>query len=320
MDITSVQGFDDEWDEFVLTSAGGTIFHTLRFLSYHHPSRFDFTNIAAREGGQLVCVIPGAAFMRDSARVFASPAGASFGGFVFADDCDLETMDRVVTAFGDRLREMGFDRVEITLPPVCYSRNEHQALHFVLTSLGYALSLREATAVVPLRGFDEKSLHPVLARNLRKADREGVRVREGGDPEEFYRVLTTNLSAKNVTPTHTLDEIRKLFELFPDRMVLLDAVLKDRVVGGCLLMLCNERAALSFYICDDPGERRSRVTETVLHASLLRLIETGYEYLDLGTVSRGGRPDWGLVRFKSKFGTRTYVRERYSLALEGGPT
>jgi hypothetical protein len=316
MDILSIEGFDEEWDEFVRAGPGGTMFHMLKFLSYHPASRFDFVNLAIRDGGRLVCVIPGAAFERDSGRVFTSPAGASFGGFVFADDCDLEMMRDAVVVFGDKMRDMGFDRVEVALPPICYSRNEHQGLHFVLTSLGYTLTLREATAVVPLGTFDENTLHPGLARNLRKAEREGLSVRTGGDPAEFYGVLTANLSAKSVQPTHTLDEIRTLFTLFPDRLILLEALLEHRVVGGCLLMLCNDRVGLSFYICDDPGQRRRRVTEAVLHKALTKLKKMGYSYLDLGTVSRGGRPDWGLIRFKSKFATRTYVREQYSLAFE----
>jgi hypothetical protein len=317
MEILSIEGFDDEWDEFVWASSGGTIFHTLKFLSYHPASRFDFLNLAIREEGRLICVIPGAAVGNDSGRVFKSPAGASFGGFVFADDCDLKTMQDAVVVFGDKVRDMGLTAAEIALPPVCYSRNEHQGLSFVLTSLGYDLILREATAVVPLGAFDENALHSVLARNLRKAAREGLLIRLGTDPADFYGVLTANLSAKGVSPTHTLEEIEKLFTLFPDRLVLLEAVLEDRVVGGSLLVICNDRVGLSFYICDDPGERKLRVTETVLHNSIRKLRESGYRYLDLGTVSRAGRPDWGLVRFKSKFATRTYVRENYRLDLKG---
>jgi len=317
MEILSIEGVSNEWDEFVWTSSGGTIFHTLKFLSYHPASRFAFLNFAIRDEGRLICVVPGAGVDKDSGRVFRSPAGASFGGFVFADDCDLKTMEDAVAAFGEKMRDMNFDGIEIALPPICYSRNEHQGLSFVLTSLGYDLTLREATAVVPLDEFDENALHPVLARNLRKAVREGLLVRPGTDPADFYGVLTANLSAKGVSPTHTLEEIEKLFTLYPDRLVLLEAVLEDRVVGGSLVVLCNDRVGLSFYICDDPGERKLRVTETVLHHSIRKLRESGYKYLDLGTVSRSGRPDWGLVRFKSKFATKTYVREHYRLDFKG---
>ncbi|MFH1313417.1 MAG: GNAT family N-acetyltransferase [Candidatus Eisenbacteria bacterium] len=317
MEILSIEGFSDEWDEFVWASSGGTIFHTLKFLSYHPVSRFDFVNFAIRDRGRLICVVPGAAVGKHTGRIFRSPAGASFGGFVFADDCDLKTMQDAVAAFGEKMRDMGFAGAEIALPPLCYSRNEHQGLSFVLTSLGYRPTLREATAVVPLDTFDQNGLQSVLARNLRKAAREGLLIRSGTDPADFYRILTANLSAKGVSPTHTLEEIETLFTLYPDKLVLLEAVMEDRVVGGSLVVLCNDRVGLSFYVCVNPEERKLRVTETVLFHSIRKLRESGYRYFDLGTVSRSGRPDWGLIRFKSKFATRTYVREHYRFDLEG---
>jgi hypothetical protein len=310
-----IQGHSDEWDEFVWASSGGTIFHTLKFQSYHPASRFDFFNVAVKENERLVCVVPGAAVETESGRVFRSPAGASFGGFVFGDDCSLRTMRDTVAAFCHWMRDEGFTRIEMTLPPLCYSRNEHQGLSYVLTSLGYSPGLTEGTAVVPLEAFDPEALHPVLARNLRKAAREGLSVQEGSDPAGFYNVLTANLSAKGVKPTHTLEEMKSLFTLYPDRLMLLEAVLEDRVVGGSLLVLCNGRVGLAFYICDDPEERKLRVTEAVIDAAIRRLRESGYRYLDLGTISRQGEIDWGLVRFKSKFATRTYARERYDLVL-----
>jgi hypothetical protein len=316
MDIQRIERSDEQWDRFVWESPGGTIFHTLRFLSYHPPSRFDFVNLAIRDGERLICVIPGAAVSRDSRRILASPVGASFGGFVFGDDSDLPIMSDALAVFEAEIRAMGFDGIDLVLPPICYTSSRDQALQFLLTSRGYTLTLREATAVVPLDTFDEDNPHPVLARNLRKASREGLEVRAGKELGAFYSVLERNLSAKNVSPTHTLDELGRLFELLPDRLVLLEAVMGNKVVGGSLLVLCNDRVGLAFYICDDPEERRLRITETVLNGSICRLKRSGHRYLDLGTVSRDGEADWGLVRFKSKFSPRTYVRESYSLRFE----
>jgi hypothetical protein len=47
------------------------------------------------------------------------------------------------------------------------------------------------------------------------------------------------------------------------------------------------------------------------------LKEAGYRYLEMGTVSIDGEVNWGLVRFKSKFGARPYLRERYVKHLRG---
>jgi hypothetical protein len=47
------------------------------------------------------------------------------------------------------------------------------------------------------------------------------------------------------------------------------------------------------------------------------LIDLDYEYLDLGTVSIGGKVNWGLLEFKNKFLSRLYVRDLYSLRFGG---
>lgn len=315
MDIAIIEGLDEDWDRFVWSSPAGTIFHTTRFQSYHPSGRFSFVNLAVRDKDGPVCVVPGGSVETEGARLFRSPVGASFGGFVFRDGCDLAAMNDAVEAVTRRTGEMGFDGVEIVVPPACYSSCADRSLDFVLSSAGYGPGLREATFVVPLAAVDEGHLHPVLARNLRRSRRDGVAVRVADHFEDFYEVLARNLAMKDVTPTHTLDELRRLRDLFPDRLVLLEAVKADKAVGGCLLVLCNDRVGLAFYICDDPDQRQSRISEAVLFAALQWLRQAGYTYFDLGTVSRGGRPDWGLVRFKSKFSPRTYVREAYALSF-----
>ena len=80
MDIRNVQGIDGGWDDYVLKSPGGTIFHTARFLSYHPAARFEFMNLAVGEGDDLVCVLPGGRVSTGEGSVFRSPVGASFGG------------------------------------------------------------------------------------------------------------------------------------------------------------------------------------------------------------------------------------------------
>jgi hypothetical protein len=261
-------------------------------------------------------VVPGGVVKTDSGRVFRSPVGASFAGFLFGDECGLRSKSEAIRNVGGALRDSGFKGVDIVLPPACYSPAGQEETRFLLTSAGYALTLREATYVAGLGGVAEGGLHPVLARNLRKAERAGVQVGPAQDLGPFYGVLERNLAAKQVKPTHSLDELKRLVDLFPERIRVFEAVLEGKVAGGCLLMLCNDRVALAFYICDDPDARQARITEAVIHGAMEWLVAAGYTHLDLGTISRSGEPDWGLIRFKSKFRPLLYSRECYSLRFE----
>ncbi|MFH1220516.1 MAG: GNAT family N-acetyltransferase [Candidatus Eisenbacteria bacterium] len=316
MEILRVQGANQEWDRFVEESPGGTIFSTLRFLSYHPSSRFKWLNLAVKDGNDLVCVVAGGDVDEAEGRFFRSPVGSSFGGPVFRDDRALRPMADVVDALTEYVRGMGYAGIEIVLPPLCYSSSQDHGLAFVLGRAGYRLVSRDASLVVDLDSPEKDDLDPVLRRSLRRAEKGGVYVHATTALGGFYEVLGRSLTAKGTTPTHTLDELEKLFGIFPDRLILLEAALQEKVVGGCLLFLCNPRVGLAFYICDDRDHGDLRIAEATLYGALSLLKRSGYRYLDLGTVSFGNEVNWGLVRFKTKFRPTTYVREHYALSFK----
>ena len=310
---------DGEWDGLVWSSPYGTIFHTLKFLSYHPAGRFEFMHLGARDERELVAVLPGGRAAADGLEVFKSPLGASFGGFVFSTP-DLRRMIETARAMHRHLADAGFGAVEMMLPPSCYYSLGDENIRYMMTAAGYELYARDATSVIPLEMFDGHSIQGVLARNIRKAGRSGVEVEPagGGDLEAFYGVLAKNLAAKGIEPTHSLEEVEYLAGAFPDRVVVFAARAGGEVVGGCLVMVCNDRVGLAFYICDDPDRRPLTVAETALYRAALWLKDRGVSFFDLGTVSRGADINWGLVQFKSKFGSRTFVREHYRLNLLEG--
>jgi hypothetical protein len=316
MEVVLVEGLDPAWDRFVMGSPGGTIFHTLEFLSYHPPSRFDFVHLAVRDEDRLVGVIPGGRVEVGGKPYYRSPLGASFGGFVFAGDAGLKTVFESLDLFKAYLAKAGYAGAEVWLPPSCYSRPEDHGTGFAMLSSGFRPALREATAVVRLGDANIDAFDPALRRNLRKAGASGIEVGRGNDVRAFFEVLEANLAAKGATPTHTAEELEHLVGIFPDSAVLFEARRDGCLVGGCLCLICNERVALAFYICDHPDFRQYRVTEAVLYECMTWLKDGGYDFLDLGTISIDGKVNWGLARFKSKFMARTYVREKYRLDIE----
>lgn len=304
------------WDDFVRASINGTLFHTLRFLGYHPEKRFEFINLGFVDDGDLVCVIPGGRVKGESGYRFRSPVGASFGGHVLAQS-DLKVIEEVMGTFQAWLVSEGFSGCELVLPPPCYWKRWDEALEFALISAGYHLVSMDATAVVDLSSFERSELKPVLQRNLRKAEKSGVTIRTSGDPTAFYDVLLRSLAIKGAHPTHSLDEIRRLINLFHDEIVLFEAVIDGQSVGGCLIFRCNAACALAFYICDDPEFRSVRVTDLLLFESSRWLKAQGQRYFDLGTVSFGAEVNWGLLRFKAKMAGLIQTRRHYEITLGG---
>ncbi len=300
------------WDDFVTSSINGTIFHSLRFLGYHPKGRFDFVNLAIAEGDDLVCVVPGGTIRGSDGARFRSPVGASFGGFVFRD-LNLKRIYEIVLSVNSWLSSNGFRGVDLILPPPCYWKQWDEGLEFALKSIGYRMVSMDATCVVDLSALERSDLKPALQRNLRRSQSSGISVRRAQDVHGFYEILRCSLAAKHTGPTHSLDEIERLMHLFPDEIVLQEALLEDQTVGGCLIFRCNAMAALAFYICDDPAYRHLRVTDRLLYESAVWLRQLGHRYFDLGTVSLNAEINWGLLRFKSKLAGLIHARRYYSM-------
>lgn len=317
MEILHVDGYCDRWDSFVDTSVNGTIFHTLRFLSYHSPGKFDFFNLMVNRAGRVLAVIPGAKALRGKDLIFRSPAGASFGGLVIGEGMDLDQIWGVVDLVVDHLRNQGISVIDLEMPPICYWKKWDRAIDFTLLQFGFRHIGSEATAVIDLDDFDLSRLDSCLVRNLRKAESGGIRVEQSRDLACFYNLLASCLRAKGAIPTHSLEDLEKLSHLLGDKMVLFQAFLDTRAVGGVLVFKCNQVCSLAFYICDDAQFRPMRVVEKLLYEVALALRNQNYRYLDLGTVSIEGKPNWGLLRFKRKFGARIYTRDRYKLSMGG---
>ncbi len=50
----------EKWDQFVLESNNGTIFHTQNFFDYHSVGKFNFNHLLFIENSNIVALLPGA--------------------------------------------------------------------------------------------------------------------------------------------------------------------------------------------------------------------------------------------------------------------
>ena len=69
----------DDWDQYVLNSNNGTIFHLRKFLSYNEDRTFIDSSIIFSENNQIIALFTGAI----TQNCLHSHPGASFGGFVY---------------------------------------------------------------------------------------------------------------------------------------------------------------------------------------------------------------------------------------------
>jgi hypothetical protein len=311
----------EEWDDFVWASRNGTLFHTQRFLSYHPPDRFNDHSLAFFRKNKLCAVFPAAVQLKDGKKVLNSHPGASYGGPIINDNAGIAHVFDIVEALIQYAQDNNFHKIQMRLPPRIYHKRPCNEIDFALRYKGFIIQATELTSSLQL-DFDEGQILDQFKgggrrSEVRKAWRDGVMVRESDNFATFWEILLENLARHSVTPTHSLEEIRRLKDLFPERIKLYAAFLHDKMISGVVIFVCNTNALHTFYIAHDYDYQEYRSLSCVIYEITKWGIQNGYRYLNFGisTEDKGRVINWGLFNFKEEFGARGILREEYALDI-----
>ncbi len=304
-----------EWDDFVSASHERTLFHYRKFLNYHRKGRFQDASILVKDQNSLFAVVPAAVVSLEGESVLYSHPGASYGGPVTLNPVTLNEAEHIVQILVKHAKSVGTQQIILTIPPIYYSSTLSNNFEFGLHTHGFFYRRRELSSVLPL----ENSLDTIfdrfpesLKRALRKAERLNVRIVESSDINPFYKILQNNLELRhNVTPTHTLSELKRLILLFPNDIKLYVAQLSNRVIGGVVTFSCNSRVNLAFYIAHDHEFQTFRVIDSLIWHIIQESKKKGIALLDFGTFTLKEKPNRGLCRYKEKFGARGVFRDTF---------
>lgn len=301
-----------DWDSFVSDSANGTLFHLRRFLNYHAPDRFVDYSWILKAKNHIIGVFPAVLQSTAQGNSFLSHPGASFGGIIYRKDMGIRQAHDMIHLLIDYFRQENIANIRITIPPVWYDVQLNQYIEFALLSEGFNYEKQELSSIVPLNSLPENiesTFSDTTRRAIRKAIKNGVTIEWSNNIREYYSILKDNLSLRhNVKPTHTLSELIQLQELFPDKILLLAAFYKRKMIGGIVPFICNSRVVLAFYISHTMEFQHLRAVDFLMASFIGWAREKGFHYVDFGTFTLNMEPNWGLGKFKEKFSARGAFR------------
>ena len=313
------KSFTNNWEELVQNSNNGTIFHTRKFLGYHPPERFTDHSLIFHKKEQPFVVFPAVDKDIDGKRFLISHQGASYGSFVVPENLSFSDSYDLVETLIEYSKRQKFDGIRLTLPPTIYNRRLSNYIDFALIHHGFQYVKREISSILFLEetiGDNLQKFRPSHRRAVRKAQKAGVTVRKSERYGEFYNILKKNLKIRhNVSPTHTLDELMKLKELFPDKINLFGAFVDDKMVAGVVNFVCNNDVVLAFYISHDEDYQETRALNLLFYSIFGWAIAEKYKVFDFGIFTVNEEPNFGLARFKENFGASGMFRDTFELIL-----
>ena len=324
MDIVTIKykaEMQEEWDDFVWKSRNGTIFHTQKFLSYHPPGKFEDCSLLFKDKGKIMAVFP-AAVLREKEVLLRSHPGASYGGLILLHKADSAVALEVLKGLIEFAKKLGCSAIQIDVAPSVYQNYPCEEIDFALHHQGFKYAYLELSSAIYLPEGELKwwaMFKDDTARSITKALADNqIKVRESEDWEYYWEILKENLKRHSTTPAHSLKEILKLKELFPDKIRLTASYLDNKMIAGVVCFVCNKRAFITFYHAQDYEYQQYRSMNLILYRLMEWGFEKKYKYMVLGisTEERGQKINWGLFRFKEGFGGRGVLRRHYRLELK----
>lgn len=310
----------EAWNDFVAGSNNGTIFHRLDFLDYHPDDRFDEHHLQFYYKGQnLMGVMPLAFERQGQKKVAKSPYGGSYGGIVVEEDVKFRYVERMVQSTLEYLEEQGVDELVVCPRPREQHRTASSYLEFHLSNHGFQVEDRQVTHVLDLSRFESDPFDIYEGRcrtAVRKARDEGVEVERNSEEwQEFYDLLLETYDRHGKEPTHSLDELRRLKQRFPDSIVLSVARYDGEIIAGQVGFVLDARTYMHFYNCRSEDHKRLNGVNLLIDREIRWAKRQGHEYFDLGTSVEGFEWNPGLVKFKESFGTTGHFRNVYRTAI-----
>ena len=288
-------------------------------MGYHPKNRFNDHSLIFKKKEKVIGVLPAAVIVEDGANILASHPGTSVGSCVVPVELSFSDALGIVEELSSYCVENNFSAIRITQPPLIYSRRISQYMDFAFRKAGYHYLRREVSSILFLENSVKENLAKFKSTHrtaVRKAEKSGIIIRQTEDYENFYKILKKNLSIRHdVSPTHSLSELLNLKELFPNKINLFGAYLKNEMIAGVINFVVNDRIVLAFYISHKKQYQELRPINLLFYKIFDWAICNNFKVFDFGIFTVHEKPNMGLARFKENFGASGVFRDTVELTF-----
>jgi FemAB family len=305
----------EAWDKLVARSWNGTFLHERRYLSYHGERFQDLSLVVEDKRARIVGVFPAALDTTREALVTSHP-GLTYGGVVHDGSLRGAKMLEALQVIGESYRAIDLRSLHYKVVPHIYHKVPSSDDLYAFFRLGAVRYRCDLSAAIDLNHQQRSS--KLRRRDLSKSRRAGVQVALGPYYfEPFWTALEENLITKyGVRPVHTLEEITRLRDMFPEIKCVV-GIVDDEVVAGVVLF-CTTKVVHIQYAASSTFGNTVAAQTAIIDYAIEKSREWGARYFDFGTSNEdeGWVLNEGLYRFKTSFGAGGVVHEFYEFSLE----
>lgn len=242
-----------------------------------------------------------------------SPYRAPFGSYQFREDISYTALFEFIEFTLARLHEKGVNEFVVKNPPLAYAPGVMELLTTFQLNLGFEIQQAEAGSILDISGDFREGLNSGELRRIKKAEKEGLKftVLDMSELESIYTFILACRMERGYTLSIDWETLRKTVEAFPDRYMLFGVRHHDVVAAAAIAYDAGNRVLVNFHPAHPREYDHLSPVVLLLEGMYHYAHEKGYRLLDLGTSAVDGKPNFGLLNFKSRVGAR--VTSKFTL-------
>lgn len=278
-------------------------------MDYHSDRFTDRSLVACDRSGRIVAALPA----NIGGDTLHSHQGLTYGGWILPKrHFSLMSMLELWDSSLELMRQSGIMRLVYKPVPHIYHTMPAEEDLYALFRSGARLESRLMTSAVDLTSPVEYSKNTI--RRLKNENKTAINT-----PihlSSFWSILEHLLSKKyNTHPTHTLEEITKLRERFPDNIILVTVEDGGEILAGALFY--RTRGVMHLQYAASTSRGREENVFPKLYRHVMDHLCDGCRYLDFGTSAAPSASgiNEGLIQQKYSLGGRAVVCDTYTLKL-----
>jgi hypothetical protein len=296
------------WNNFVSTAKNATFLFHRDFMEYHS-DRFQDFSLMVFEEDQLISILP-ANKVGDT--VF-SHQGLTYGGFVFDNKIKLGEVIAITKDVLAFLHSVDIAIFQLKLIPSIYTDYFSEEIEYVMFLANAKLIRRDCLSVIDLtKPF---ALSKTRKESIRRGEKNNLVIKEELKFDLFWNeILIPNLAKKhNSKPVHTLEEISKLQQKFPNNIRHFNVYNNDKIVAGTTVFVTDKVAHPQYISGNEQKNELGGIDFLYNHLIFDVFIDINFFDFGISHEQNGKKINQGLLFWKETFGAKTTIQNFYEV-------
>lgn len=305
------------WNNVVDESRNATFLFYRSYMDYHEDRIEDASLLIFDDNNHCVALFP--ASVNKELQIVYSHAGLTYGGILLNQTTRTVAIKEIFNLIAKYYICDGYKQLIYKPIPYIYHKTPAQEDLYWLFRADAALTSRNISTTIDLNS-------PILFTTLRerkinKARKENLTVKQDNMYlPGYWKILSDVLKTRHgVAPVHTIDEIVKLSDLFPQNIKLytIHNELND-LLAGILAYITTEVVHVQYIAASENGRNAGALD--LLFSEVIKMIKesSSHRFFDFGiSTENGGKIlNEGLIFQKEGFGGHGVCYDSYMVNLQ----